>query len=822
VYDEEGFIYIVYEYPEGGDLAALILEESRTFTEGFAKKIATALLEALIFLHSNGIMHGAVTPSNVIFTSPATVPGWADQCKLTFFRVDSARSTTVFQDIQDLAFTVVSTMRRTPGLLSRTFFTPDILQKKEWSHVTDDFVDFIEQLWYCEEKYRMAETFTSHPWLQSAKTKGVVDSADSPAALLSQSVRDKEDKTIEGYLYFKMREKKNGRRQWHKRWAVVRHHMLLMYLTPAEDTVDNQELCQAINLKRKNIFIYSMGKHDFMFGLQDTVLQQTVVWLRFDSDADCTRWKVFLTSRYDKEMADLDPNSDANQMKKILAPKNSNFASSLASNLANNIVAAQYRENLSPEALGKDCEACFVSWHTPLPHITSHHITAVDLFVFIHSFIHSSFFCSCIALHVCVCMSEGGEKEAKAMADSRTRAHAEALVQAVDDVAKEYSKQIEAQASSYIRKSKMLQLLRSNKLSNKVTGASFNHSLSPYPSEQKCRIHPSIKWDMRAEELMLVQVTGTPVNRPIAKGEQWFIIDATWFKHWITFVASSRRRAPPGPIDNLWMVNPLTEMPYEHMIEDTDENGGDFRRVPPQIWELFELWYGGGPAISVTGPPTEDTRRWTLHIEKIPDGAVDEGGNLVELMGKLHHPEDILQVGGEKEEKHLVVDLHKGTRRPSIAEMSLLAKVGGFNDAGHDKVDTGLDAIVDSGSSEEEDSDEEQEKEEHAVSETNSQISTLSNAGVYTPLTKGALAIFDNVESDEEELKSKSEAVKSKSEAVEEKAHSDKPASDKPASEKPAGEKKPKENPTTKPLKAEPPAAAKEMPIKKRSSIFSR
>jgi serine/threonine protein kinase len=77
VFDEEGFIYIVYEFPEGGDLAALILEESRTFTEGFAKKIANALLGALIFLHGNGIMHGAVTPANVIFTSPAHVPGWA-------------------------------------------------------------------------------------------------------------------------------------------------------------------------------------------------------------------------------------------------------------------------------------------------------------------------------------------------------------------------------------------------------------------------------------------------------------------------------------------------------------------------------------------------------------------------------------------------------------------------------------------------------------------------------------------------------------------------------------------------------------------------
>ena len=95
-----------------------------------------------------------------------------------------------------------------------------------------------------------------------------------------------------------------------------------------------------------------MGRHEFTLGLQDTVLQQTVVFLRFDNDSDYSRWKEFLMARHEKEVAELDPTSEINQMKKIMAPKNSNFASSLASNLANNIVAAQYRENLSPEALG--------------------------------------------------------------------------------------------------------------------------------------------------------------------------------------------------------------------------------------------------------------------------------------------------------------------------------------------------------------------------------------------------------------------------------------------------------------------------------------
>lgn len=128
IYDDEGFLYIVYEHPDGGDLAALIMDSTRTFTEGFARKIAQKLLNALIFLHSSGIIHGGVLPTNIIFSSPLTVPGWPDSCKLAFFRIDNSKLATIFTDIQDLAYSIVSIMRKHAGLLSRTYFNPDILQ----------------------------------------------------------------------------------------------------------------------------------------------------------------------------------------------------------------------------------------------------------------------------------------------------------------------------------------------------------------------------------------------------------------------------------------------------------------------------------------------------------------------------------------------------------------------------------------------------------------------------------------------------------------------------------------------------------------------
>lgn len=62
------------------------------------------------------------------------------------------------------------------------------------------------------------------------------------------------------------------------------------------------------------------------------------------------------------------------------------------------------------------------------------------------------------------------------------------------------------------------------------------------------------------------------------------------------------------------MIHPRTDAPFLHMIEETDDNRGDFRRVPPQIWHFFQLWYGGGPAISVVGPPIEGTVCIALYL----------------------------------------------------------------------------------------------------------------------------------------------------------------------------------------------------------------
>ena len=34
-----------------------------------------------------------------------------------------------------------------------------------------------------------------------------------------------------------------------------------------------------------------------------------------------------------------------------------------------------------------------------------------------------------------------------------------------------------------------------------------------------------------------------------------------------------------GPIDNLWMLHPRTDAPFLHMIEETDDNKGNFEML---------------------------------------------------------------------------------------------------------------------------------------------------------------------------------------------------------------------------------------------------
>lgn len=86
-----------------------------------------------------------------------------------------------------------------------------------------------------------------------------------------------------------MREKKNGTRRWRRRWGVVLGDALLFYLTADEDRIENQNLAEAVQLRDKTAVVLGVSRHDYTFGLQDTLQQQIVLWMRFDTEDDYVR-----------------------------------------------------------------------------------------------------------------------------------------------------------------------------------------------------------------------------------------------------------------------------------------------------------------------------------------------------------------------------------------------------------------------------------------------------------------------------------------------------------------------------------------------------
>ena len=173
-YDEEGFIYVVYENTKGSDLSSLISNKIQIFAEGFAKKIVLKLLNGLDFLHSNGIVHGACIPQNIIFIEDKNTPGWVNTVKLGFF-MQSAGNTppTIYSDLRDLAYSICALMKRRGYILKETFDPVNIFELKSSSssdlgHLSENFYDFIDQLWNAESYYITSENLLNHPWLKES------------------------------------------------------------------------------------------------------------------------------------------------------------------------------------------------------------------------------------------------------------------------------------------------------------------------------------------------------------------------------------------------------------------------------------------------------------------------------------------------------------------------------------------------------------------------------------------------------------------------------------------------------------------------------
>mmetsp|Transcript_4366 Transcript_4366/g.6687 ORF Transcript_4366/g.6687 Transcript_4366/m.6687 type:complete len:392 (+) Transcript_4366:99-1274(+) len=73
VYEDMNYVHIVTEKCSGGELFDRIIErtnEDGCFDEQSAARIIKSLLEAVAYLHANGIVHRDIKPENVLFETP--------------------------------------------------------------------------------------------------------------------------------------------------------------------------------------------------------------------------------------------------------------------------------------------------------------------------------------------------------------------------------------------------------------------------------------------------------------------------------------------------------------------------------------------------------------------------------------------------------------------------------------------------------------------------------------------------------------------------------------------------------------------------------
>jgi hypothetical protein len=164
-YDEDGFIYILYPFAVGGNLSTIVNDPTKSFTEGFARYIASVLINVTSFLHSNGIVHGAMLPQNVVFYTDMSVPGWVHSAKVAFYRTENARTATIYTDMQDIAYTLCAVMRQRAGMFQRNIFHPQFLTGKAWNHLSTEFLSLIDRLWSAEEHCRNIDYFLKNGWL---------------------------------------------------------------------------------------------------------------------------------------------------------------------------------------------------------------------------------------------------------------------------------------------------------------------------------------------------------------------------------------------------------------------------------------------------------------------------------------------------------------------------------------------------------------------------------------------------------------------------------------------------------------------------------
>ncbi|OQR85802.1 hypothetical protein ACHHYP_11337 [Achlya hypogyna] len=92
-------------------------------------------------------------------------------------------------------------------------------------------------------------------------------------------------------------------------------------------------------------------------------------------------------------------------------------------------------------------------------------------------------------------------------------------------------------------------------------------------------------------------------HRYPGRGETWYAISSQWLQQWLEFATSPSPldASVPGAISNMMLVEDSPHGAYLELRQDLRLKT-DFRLIDRRSWDLYVLWYGGGPTIPVVIP----------------------------------------------------------------------------------------------------------------------------------------------------------------------------------------------------------------------------
>jgi serine/threonine protein kinase len=195
-YEDRDFVHIVTEKLTGGELFDKIIDNTTDdgcFSERKAVKVIKSLLEAVSYLHDNGIVHRDIKPENILFTSndedvklidfglsrrhqqgidkPMTNPvGTAYYMSPELLSCQYDQATDIWS-VGVIAYTLLTGYPPFNGDTDRDIFIAIKRQPLEfwghmWKGIGNDAMNFIECLLKKDAKERFtAEEALMHPWL---------------------------------------------------------------------------------------------------------------------------------------------------------------------------------------------------------------------------------------------------------------------------------------------------------------------------------------------------------------------------------------------------------------------------------------------------------------------------------------------------------------------------------------------------------------------------------------------------------------------------------------------------------------------------------